>query len=61
MNTERLGCALVIAFIVGLFYAWVAVIAWEIRNPTANETQRLVHIVELLTFQKLDKFQGNSH
>ena len=42
-----------------LLYTFIACAVFELRNPTANKIQLIVHIVDVYTLKKLDKFQGN--
>ena len=42
-----------------LIYTSIACFIFELRNPTANRIQLIVHIVDVYTLKKLDKFQGN--
>jgi len=40
-------------------YFTVANVAFSLNNPTANEFQAIMHFKSLLTFESLEKFQGN--
>lgn len=52
---SQLFASLVLCFIVYLF---IAGITFQFRNPTANNAACWIHIVDVLSFNKLDKFQG---
>ncbi|WP_457603476.1 hypothetical protein [Nitratifractor sp.] len=66
-NTDRkkegsiLGA--VIASVVGIFAVYYAIAAtiFEIRNPTANRMQPLMHPISVLKFEKLPQFQVDSN
>lgn len=40
-------------------YFTIAAITFQFRNPTANDAALWLNLPSVLTFQKLEKFQGN--
>lgn len=58
-NIER--CAIVaycVAFVLIIYLGFAAAI-FEWRNPTANRMTLFRELPAVLTFQKLDRYQGN--
>ena len=53
----------VISIIIGVIavYYTIAATIFEIRNPTANRMQPLMHPISVLKFEKLPQFQVNSN
>ena len=44
---------------IALIYFAIASTVWEIRNPTANRIQPILHPISVITFEKRKEFQGN--
>jgi hypothetical protein len=47
-----------ILLLLAALYLGVASAAWSLRNPTANDSTLWTEFPSVVTFQKLDKYQG---
>lgn len=57
--SNKISDFLAILIIIAVLFFIVSGITWQFRNPTANQITVFTHLPQVLTFQKLEKFQGN--
>lgn len=60
MELIRLYLSLIgsVLLLLAALYLGVASAAWSFRNPTANDSTLWTEFPSVVTFQKLDKYQG---
>jgi hypothetical protein len=56
---DKISTAVQTLIILFVLYFSIAEVVFAFNNPTANSVQTLVHIKSVLTFETLEKFQGN--
>lgn len=58
MKSGTVATLSVFTFILFLIYYSIAGFVFDARNPTANNISKITHFMDVIKFNKLEKFQG---